>query len=538
MLDEQLSKDIDEILANANIPATQASQQLPTPICPTTSLSQPLLDFSSLPPLPPSPPKLPPLNFGHWNVNDFPPMTWQHPSFAHPPPQLSSVVPDWCPYISSLMSNRIWSGKVPSFTDLSHLSDQKPATPKAEVQQELRPWTTDLILRPKRQSRFFPTSRLPQPIVKLPPTACKLHRSEQALQDPLTTAWNLSPRSTQHDVNTRGAGHVKTPAQDPPRNTDLTDVPSAANLWHILISEKLESLRPQVRGCESCWETEYDEEGGVALPVTNDEQPPPFELDGKEVPYVHTNSLTGHANDTARYHSDCTGNDNVADSAIHLAETFMSENYGLNYDLEAMPWPLFPRQPTPDVVRAKTPEMQFIDNAENVHTNTDADDLSRSTEHYKSEQALFDTKPLPSNSNEESTCDLAIFLKMGHVENCWCNECYEEPELINEEPASPIKLTEEEGWMTWDSTEDETGSVSTAPPTQINQTAEEEKDTTRHAWARAPEWDDMFPSVPKRLRVESVVESEPPQEEGEFLGYYDDGVAFARENDYDWLWNL
>ena len=91
--------------------------------------------------------------------------------------------------------------------------------------------------------------------------------------------------------------------------------------------------------------------------------------------------------------------------------------------------------------------------------------------------------------------------------------------------------------MTWDTTDDETGSTSTAPSAETDHITEEEKETARHACTRAPEWDEMFPCVPKRKRVESFVASEP-EEEAEFLGYYDDGPAFARENDYDWLWNL
>ncbi|EME41382.1 hypothetical protein DOTSEDRAFT_26559 [Dothistroma septosporum NZE10] len=541
MLDEQLSKDIDEILANACISTPpRAGRPLPTPIWPTTPVSHPPPELSSLPPLPPTPPQLPALEFNQWDTKEFPSLTWQLPSFAQRPSQLSPIVPDWCPYIPSLMSNRAWSGKVPSFTDLSHLPERKPSTPKIETQRQLRPWTTDLVLRPRKQSRFFPTSQFPQPIVKLPPTACNLHRSDQAMQKPLTTAWNLRSMSVEAQVTTSMGGKLVMPARDPPSSTNRAELPSAANLWHILINEKLESLRPQIRGSGSCWETEHDQGGGVALPATPDEQTQPFELDSRQVPYVHTNSLTGHANDTARYHLDCSRDQNITDTAIHSEETFMARTGATsNHELAAMPWPLIARLQTPHASCTKTPELHFIDNADNGHTNTDADDLARSTDQLESEQSLFGTQPSPVHNNEQSTCDLATFLKMEHVGNCWCTECCEEPELVDEEPQSPICLNEEEeeGWMTWDSTEDESTSLGTAPSAEPDQAFEDEKEIARHPCIRTPEWDELYPCVPKQLRVESLVGTEP-EEDAEFLGYYDDGPALARGNDYDWLWAL
>lgn len=141
----------------------------------------------------PSPPQLPALEFPSFNTNTIPQLRTPPPD-ASPSPALRDMpsLPSWCPALPSFTRNSVWSEGLPIFYDLSSLPEPKPTAKLASKVasrdsvrgKELQLWRGNLDLKPK-VSRFFPRTPSPvKPIVKLPPTACKLHVSDKALPKP------------------------------------------------------------------------------------------------------------------------------------------------------------------------------------------------------------------------------------------------------------------------------------------------------------------------------------------------------------------
>lgn len=285
----------------------------------------------------------------------------------------------------------------PKFIDISHLPE--PADSAIFM---------DAL--PTKQSRFFPSQKaLPAPVVKLPPREL--------------------------------ASFARTP--------------SAVNLWNILMDIAPERCDSPC-SWDSNWNSGSDESGVVMIPLQHDQYSEPQELDSREIPYTHPNSLLGYANDTAFGHSGSNDYEPLpADRVSYLQELLAPMDWeSPNLELTAMPWPLVPRsQSPPPPLSDSIGSVPFIDNAEDVDTNTDADDLTRSLEHYTSERQLFEAEiPLPESLNG-SECDLAMFLSMGHVENCWCRDCEELPVLVQGETPTPFR--EDDGWMVWSGAGDE-----------------------------------------------------------------------------------
>jgi hypothetical protein len=124
---------------------------------------------------------------------------------------------------------------------------------------------------------------------------------------------------------------------------------------------------------------------------------------------------------------------------------------------------------------------------------------------------------------------------MGHVENCWCRDCEGTAEIVHE--STPTD--DEEGWLDWSDAGNE---ITTTPTIADGTTAEDwsdaavEDDSYDAACCQSEEfhdWDEIVPCDPSHSR--HVVDDMP---EKEFLGYWDDGIAFARENEFDWIWNV
>lgn len=312
-----------------------------------------------------------------------------------------------------------------------------------------------------------------------------------------------------------------------------SEEPNAVNLWHILCDEIEKRRTAHADGRESSWEDESNGTGGVPVHTTPDDHTPdeqalPVELDSKEIPYTHTNSLTGYANEVAELHSGTRHPDLLlADSAIYLAEAIspMSDNY-TGYELAAMQWPLTPVSPN---LNPPDPSVLGTENVIESDANTDSDDAAGSLAHYTSEQQLFEVEPTTPQSSTESSCDLETFLSMGHVENCWCRDCEEEPELVNDEWTTP--LTESDGWMMWSVTEDGDSTTATAEPVVVADSNTNDGDGSFQTWTTAYcDWDDFYPSM--------APQTPAPELEDKFLGYYDDGAAYTRESDNDWMWSF
>ncbi|KAK4493940.1 hypothetical protein PRZ48_015126 [Zasmidium cellare] len=521
-LDEQLSKDIDETLNKANIhPPQPATLPAPTPVMPTNYFWPPQPQQStSLTRRSPSPFQLPPLDFNTFDIHDFPLLAApkQSPSFS-PQPFLSRV-PNWCPQIPSLTSKRDRSCGWPKFFDLSHLPERKPSPQDAPC-QELQLWRGDVQLNQRKQSRFFPPQPSAKPTVKLPSTGCTLHHSKKdtdALADDTVLADDAAmsrPRSISDAVRKIVAAVMA----DPPHRLD--EEPTAVNLWNILSDEIEKKRYAHALDRESSSEDDCNTAGGVPLYPEPYDASFPVELDSKEIPYTHENSLTGFANEVADLHTGAQQQDLLlSDSAMYLAEAISHlDDEATKYELAAMPWPL-----TPASLPHETLD-PFADPIE-ADTNTDSDDIAASIAHYTSEQQLFDFEPTTSNSPAASTCDLETFLSMGHVENCWCRDCEEEPELINDEWATP--LTESDGWMVWSATEDE-ADATTEPIVSADKSASDEEYGSFQTWTEGYDWNDFYPSM--------TPQSPYPELDDEFLGYYDDGAAFSHDDSgKDWMW--
>ncbi|KXT05106.1 hypothetical protein AC578_7562 [Pseudocercospora eumusae] len=489
LLNEQLSRDIDETLTRANI---HAPPYIPLP----SPVQGPPLAAMLTPPscatlalwLPPTPPQLPLLDFRNFDISDLPYLSSPQQSPLTPPPAMPANVPSWFPSIPSLMQNGGWKGEAPKFFDLSSIPERRD--PPAGNMQLLR------AVQPKKQSRFFPPSSIPRPKVKLPRIACTLHQCEHKRADPEVV-------EEEKEIKTIG-NSMKTHVQSP----------SAANLWSILTEAEMQNDRSRSYSEDSIWKDDSSSGGGVALPNMLDQETLAAEMEAPLTPYVHLNSLVGHANE--RGAAFTSGHYGMRDSGVFIEQNLASAPHV--HELSAMP-------STPPLSSSSTPMP-----LRNGRPPISSEELDSSADHYDSEQQLFEAieTPLPE-SRPESPIDLPTFLAMGHVENCWCLDCKEAPELVEDE-----NVLDEEEWTVWSSNDDEVEFCAVTELQAVDDAGnEDESEVSRRPCASAPEWDDFFPCTPKRAEPLQQMESEP-----EFLGHPDDGIALASDNDYDWLWDV
>ncbi|KAK5169420.1 uncharacterized protein LTR77_005396 [Saxophila tyrrhenica] len=417
MLDEQLSRDIDRTLQQANI-------QRPLPI---KIPQRPLFNFTAPPQpsqvahIPATPPQLPLLNFGGLDLmDDFPPLTPLKlcPTPPAPSPVLPSI-PSWCPPLQSFNANNLMFSELPLFFDLSKLPEPKSKPKFDATYQELQIWRPLRGPQPKKHSRYFPPADQPKPsVTAASATACRLHASDEGIQD---------FQAATRQVIEKAVSNLRA------RHTEAAEA-SAANLWRILTSPELPprdaNNEPYLdsfayRPTEDVFTAPHDhydhrlETVGAA----------PLELDSTEVPYVHANSLTGHANER--------GNDAVPASE---PEMFVFDDhqesmplgwssYGLNelmvdhdYDVNTLP-PL-PSSPAPE--DAETGSVITTPSPERADPSEDEYSAVTSDAQYTSEMALFDLSSATTPSAEEDLIDVATFLATGHGSNCLCTDCEDE----------------------------------------------------------------------------------------------------------------
>ncbi|WPA98479.1 uncharacterized protein RHO25_003091 [Cercospora beticola] len=540
ILDEQLSRDIDQVLADA-----KATSHLFPAINATPEPPKPSLTFTwpSWNQVPPTPPQLPVLDFGRLDLRDFPYLTAARPIFS-PTRSFSQLrVPEWCPYIPSLMQDRGWNGEVPRFTDLSSL----PEHDEPLEQDRFQVWRPTPTYQPRKRSRFFPTltTSVSAPVVKLPPTGCKLHSSDQELQDPKSSAWTaacadrLPPFIDQSDIRDLEDKQTVLSADkhiidqqhhtcEPPE--ELVALATAANLWRILNEDSTLAHHQPTRNDQEThkhlpsW-NDSDDCGGVPIFPIDEE---PYELPDNEIPYVHLNSLTGHANENCQ-HPRPINHQGLGQSVLYLADLF------------ATPRATTPCCELPSYIPS-SPGLHMLGNGICLPMGPQAtsprtpyhDEMARSAEHYASEQELFEPEQVPlPESRPQSPCDLERFLSMGHAENCWCRDCAEAPELIEQTEA----IDDNDDWIDWSTVEDEIDSTISSPtsgPLTATVTEVEDEDTCDSCVggqreSPAPEYNEMyFPSSSK---------TEKPylNADDHFLGYYDDGLAFSQDDDFYWV---
>ncbi|KAK3683129.1 hypothetical protein LTR37_020543 [Vermiconidia calcicola] len=485
VLDEQLSRDIDKTLTQANI-RTPLSQQL----------------FRSTRPIhvPPTPPQLPYLNFGGLDLmDDLLPLTPRKDisrTHASMSPPLTS--PSWCPPLPSLVNgNANWS-EYPIFFDLSSLPEPKGPLRGNNECQDMQLWRPKVSPRPRKQSRFFPPPSPPKPSVRLPEARSKLHAADAGPEDVGMAKPKSLAESIEHAV--KAAESALRIRKDEEGNS------SAAKLWRILPSTEKPALSSdeapyinfsvhQPTDCVAAMQYGmYDHRlESVGMPI---------ELDSIEVPFVHPNSLIGHANERGSEPMPLLEEDAVVPESPKTMTPAQEMLYGINelavdsYDegeytnalLAKLDLPPLP--PSPELIRSDSVITGGKTQDNSLHDGSIVEnELSKSDAHFNSEQALFElTSPECLKGADHDIIDVATFLTMGHSDNCWCNDCGEPPELI-----SPNEWIEDDEWMMYSSDEDvrspsvesdwewDWGTVGGA----------EEQDAAWYSWSSQPGWDDV-----------------------------------------------
>ena len=186
------------------------------------------------------------------------------------------------------------------------------------------------------------------------------------------------------------------------------------------------------------------------------------ELDGKQIPFVHINSLTGHANERAQYPVRSSDEDTVIYESPRNMTPAPEPGPGLNelvvdlYSddetytdavLAALDGLLPPSQsPAPE-----TTLLALFAGIPATFSLGDDEEQIASDAHFQSEQSLFrNPSPVPKAA-EDDIIDVTTFLSMGHSDHCWCRECEEAeepPELIDTEATATAD--EEEEWTVHD----------------------------------------------------------------------------------------
>lgn len=314
---------------------------------------------------------------------------------------------------------------------------------------------------------------------------------------------------------------------------------SAANLWNILTSSE-----HTVRGDDNdlyTSNTSYNSLDSMDVPPLGlfdhrlESIGAPCELDDTSVPYVHANSLTGHANERGSEsfsisEEDVTLFDPPANPA-HVQELlgglnelvmdpYTDEGYtdALLAVLTALPLPSpEEEQELEDTAPIVTdpPSYASIIRGRAQRKEESKTELETSDAHFKSEQALFTPPPIPpAKPAEEDLVDVATFLRMGHSDNCWCNDCGE-PELLNPWDLTPKESepevsewgTEDEGWMFYSTDEEvsrspsvssawewEWGTIVVDEETKVK--VEDLRAPAEVGSTKAPTWDETFPCKP------------------------------------------
>nr|POF04195.1 hypothetical protein CFP56_21950 [Quercus suber] len=330
-------------------------------------------------------------------------------------------------------------GNQPVFRDLSSLPESRGFYHSKLKLQESQLWRPRFE---KRQSRFFPARSLSQPRVKLPPLTIQptcqdsIVKSEvEKCQSPGSKLLNLAG-SVEHLVSNATVELQRAEQRQS----------SAANLWNILKPHNQPATKIGEFSCRG-------EAASYASCCSADVEtlPPNFELEGTEVPYVHSNSLLGIANEiaTSPYATEHAA---MVDSAIYLPrqdydtppmvgmnELLVDHDVAMYYDhpkKDALPLDTVASadvltdecnlpslaDDTPAIACTKRVEHAAIDAMETSFGDSDA--------HFRDEGELFALRNIPATLPEESTVDLATFLQMGHGRDCWCQDCRDIPEVF------------------------------------------------------------------------------------------------------------
>lgn len=302
------------------------------------------------------------------------------------------------------------------FFDLSHLSESTATSKTENKAQRVQVWRPTPSKIPRKVSHHSSLPLTSKSSDKVAVTACKLHSSNKVSED-LLEAEQTIPTQDQPDLSTG----------------DNSNETSAATLWRILLSPE-----------EATYDASHDSylndstyqptKPVLAAPYEIydhhiDSGDAPVELDATAIPFVHANSLTGHANER--------GSDTflapdpgvfIHDTALHgPVEEFM---FGLNEyvvdqeytqcALETLP-PL-PTSPAPmENVLAEAPAV--VSKSEDTVMQITEQSPGATDEQYNSECALFYLATAAEELVDDDLVDVATFLTSAHGSDCWCDEC-------------------------------------------------------------------------------------------------------------------
>lgn len=286
---------------------------------------------------------------------------------------------------------------------------------------------------------------------------------------------------------------------------------SAANLWKILASTEF-----SVHGDDNDLYTRNflykpPDDVDVAPRGIHDDRLEPFdmpiELDSTAVPYVHANSLTGHANERGSEPFPTSEEDVVLfEEPVSLAG--IQEHLGGLNEMVMDPYtdeghtdallavlslPPLPPSPNP-YTAAGFPEP--VDSVI-MQNHTTEYELERLDAHFQSEQALFRPSSPTVKDPDDDFVDVATFLTMGHAMNCWCTDCGEPPELLY----GDTLVEEDDDWMVYSTTEGERSPSGLSDWEWEWGTAvhDKEQKVVRASSPFQSSWDDQFPPLPSSV---------------------------------------
>ena len=433
-------------------------------------------------------------------MGDCPPLTPDIVDSGYASPSLlTPKIPSWCPELPSLSGANMKRGEFPLFFDLSKLPQPTYTPNNASNGRELQLWRPQPSSQPKKQSRFFPPSTSPKPNVKLPPTACKLHTNDKGVQ----TETAPKPRTVAESLEQV----VKAAETARKLKCDGQSEKSAANLWKILTSSEHpirgddNDLYPRNFSYQPT-DDMFAPHGGYDHRLESVSMP--IELDSTPVPYVHANSLTGHANERGsepfptveedvvlfEETADLTGMQEYLGGLNEMVmDPYVDEGY-TDALLAVLDLPPLPSSPNP-YTAAGFPEP--VDSVIMQDHNLD-NEQEQSDARFQNEQVLFHPPSPTIRSPDDDIVDVATFLTMGHALNCWCNDCGEPPELL----FGDTLVEDDDEWMVYSTTDAEQSSPGLSE-------WEWEWGTVMHDDERGsapslkPSWDDVFPCLPSTV---------------------------------------
>jgi len=562
LLDQQISQAVEETLTTANfpLPPQPPRKVLLAPVSSTHTEDAPLSQSTYVPL---TPTELPMPEFSGSDLRAFPSFPTFNPLSMRTPSPFRSL-PRWCPRIPSLTLGDIWRDSLPTFHDLSGLPE--PAEVKSamkhsgsELCRDVQIWRPIGSILGREQSKFFPPIKTApteeqndkKARVRLPPTGCRLHRSERgdyasrsselshdlsdlppvySLTKGIAAAFSDSLVAPSSSEIVRGGSKNPTGIPLSSEGHDDNSASTRASRLGCAVTDSAPSIDlrhvfpwTHMQPCDTAvseaglFSTQMEDPSNRSSPEYHAAQPP-YQLEGREVqlPYVHANSLTGFSNESEDTVVHLRNHEllNFADSTVGLPVMHLDDgNVGMNellvdhdmfgpFELGiAADVPLPVSLPITPPATPPSQSLLYIDSATPINRVLEAEHR-HSDAHFYSEQALFsqslawptESTGMPRNKHRCGSIDIADFLKLGHARQCWCDH-------RNDKSCNPSLGQEDVQWGSSPTLTDRscTGNHSSLSlvlnPSQSNFDSESESD--------APELLDLLESDTNEAEIES-----------------------------------